>query len=113
MILDDLRTESGFAGIGHNGGPPLDDRHVAPWGEGPTGTYFHWRRAHRSAWRRVSREVMLRRLEKAEGIGLSYEEYTVEIMERGRFLQPEDVDRIKRIKAARATRRLECPWSTR
>jgi hypothetical protein len=56
---------------------------------------------------------MLRRLEKAEGIGLSYEEYTIEIMERGRFLQPEDAERIKKIKAMRPTRRLECPWSTR
>jgi hypothetical protein len=55
---------------------------------------------------------MLRRLENAERIGLSYEEYAVEIMERGRHLQPGDAERIKRIKAARPTRRLECPWAT-
>ena len=113
MSLDSLRLRVDFAGLGHNGGPPLDDPHVPVWGEGPTGSYFHWRRAHRAAWRRPSREVMLHRLDKAEGIGLTYEEYAVEIMERGRYLQPGDVERIEKIKAVRPTRQLECPWSGR
>jgi hypothetical protein len=112
MNLNDQRAEADFARLGHNGGPPLDDPHIPVWGEGPTGSYFHWRRAHRAAWRRPSRDVMLRRLENAERIGLSYEEYAVEIMERGRYLQPGDAERIKKIKAARPTRQLKCPWAT-
>jgi hypothetical protein len=44
------------------------------------------------------------RLEKAEALGLTYEEYTLEIMERGRFLQVEDVDRVREIKAGRRRR---------
>jgi hypothetical protein len=47
---------------------------------------------------------MLRRLEKAERLGLTYREYTLEILERGRYLQVEDVDRIAKIKAARQGR---------
>ena len=49
--------------------------------------------------------MRVRRLEKAERLGLTYEEYTLEILERGRFLQPEDADRIARIKGARRGKR--------
>ncbi len=45
--------------------------------------------------------MKLRRLEKAEALGLTYEEYTLEVMERGRFLQAEDRERVAAIKAAR------------
>jgi hypothetical protein len=41
------------------------------------------------------------RLEKAERLGLTYHEYTLEILERGRHLQLEDVNRIAAIKAKR------------
>ena len=37
----------------------------------------------------------------AERIGLTYEEYTLEILERGRNLQPTDIERIEAIKRAR------------
>jgi hypothetical protein len=93
------------AGRGHNGGPPLEEKpHVPPWGKGGIGTYFWWKKAHRAAWRAPSRQVQLMRLEKAEALGLTYEEYTLEIMERGRFLQVEDVDRVREIKAGRRRR---------
>ena len=36
--------------------------------------------------------------QKAERLGLTYEEYTLEILERGRHLQIEDVERIAEIK---------------
>ena len=42
------------------------------------------------------------RIRKAERLGLTYEEYTLEILERGRHLQIEDVERIAEIKQARA-----------
>ena len=32
------------------------------------------------------REIALRRLERAEALGMSYREYTLEILERGRHL---------------------------
>ncbi|MBV9978119.1 MAG: hypothetical protein JO105_22255, partial [Hyphomicrobiales bacterium] len=41
------------------------------------------------------------RLERAERLGLTYEEYTLEILERGRNLQAEDQERIDAIKRAR------------
>jgi hypothetical protein len=44
------------------------------------------------------------RIKKAGRLGLTYEEYTLEILERGRHLQIEDVERIAEIKQARAAR---------
>ena len=85
--------------LGHNGGPPLDD-HVPEWGLGPIGTYFDWKRAHRRS-RRASRSVVMFRLGRAERVGLTYEEYLLEILDRGRYLQAEDAARIAEIKAAR------------
>lgn len=89
--------------LGHNGGPPLDDddAHVPEWGKGPIGNYFYWRAEHRAAWRSLPHELMLRRLEKAERLGLTYEEYTLEILDSGRYLGPDDADRIAEIKRNR------------
>lgn len=92
-------------GRGHNGGPPLVEKpHRPEWGSGGFGTYFAWRAAHRAAWQAIPRDVALRRFEKAQALGLTYEEYTLEILERGRHLQPEDGERIAAIKAARRRR---------
>lgn len=88
-------------GVGHNGGPPLADEHVPPWGRNGIGTYHAWKRAHDRVWRNVSWETMLRRQRKAEAIGLTYEEYTLELLERGRHLGPDDTERVRAIKAAR------------
>ena len=65
----------------HNGGPPLD-------GEDPHASWRHWnwRRAHKKAWKTPPREIALRRLARAEELGMSYREYALEIMERGRYL---------------------------
>ena len=67
-----------MASIGHNGGPPLDPEES--W------RLFCWRRAHRRAWKAPEREVVLRRLARAEDLGMSYRDYTLEILERGRYL---------------------------
>ena len=88
--------------VGHNGGPPLNEEHKPEWGEGPIGNYFYWKAAHRAAWHSASRDVILFRMQRAERLGLSYEEYTLEILERGRHLQIEDVERIAQIKKARS-----------
>jgi hypothetical protein len=88
------------AGQGHNGGPPLDDL-VPEWGEGPIGNYFSWKAAHRAAWKAIPMEIAIRRAHKAAALGLTYEEYTLEILERGRYLQTSDTKRIAEIKSRR------------
>jgi hypothetical protein len=68
-------------GVGHNGGPPLEP-------EDPDALWrlFCWRKAHRAAWKTPPREIALRRLERAEALGMTYRAYTLEILERGRYL---------------------------
>ena len=61
--------------------------------------------AHRKAWKPASRDVALMRLERAERVGLTYEEYTLEILERGRHLGEQDARRVAEIKAARRRKR--------
>ncbi len=89
------------APAGHNGGPPLDE-HTPEWGNGGIGNYFYWKAAHRAAWKNPSPGIVAFRIRKAERLGLTYEEYTLEILERGRHLQIEDVDRLAEIKRRRA-----------
>jgi hypothetical protein len=69
--------------IGHNGGPPLDppeDPGTLSWRS------YCWRKAHKRVWKTPPPEIALRRLERAEALGMTYREYTLEIMERGRYL---------------------------
>jgi hypothetical protein len=68
-------------GLGHNGGPPLQEPD-----EGASWRLWCWRRASKKAWKTPPREVALRRLARAEELGMTYREYTLEILERGRFL---------------------------
>jgi hypothetical protein len=86
------------AKLGDNGGPPLEEETPrckrAPKVE-PIGAELDWRLASRRAWRKGGREIALRRLERAEAIGLTYEEYTLEILERARHVGLEDVPAIK------------------
>ena len=68
--------------IGHNGGPLLgpdpDDPH-ASW------RLYCWKRAVKRAWKTPPREIALRRLACAEAAGMTYRQYTLEILERGVF----------------------------
>jgi hypothetical protein len=91
------------ATAGHNRGPPLDEEHRPEWGNGGIGNYFYWKAAYRAAWHNPSPGIVAFRIKKAERLGLTYDEYTLEILERGRHLQIEDVERIAEIKRARAT----------
>ena len=91
-------------GQGHNQGPPLDDEEGPEWGDGDPYIYFCWKHAHRQAWKEVPWEIALRRLDRAEALGLTYEEYTLEILERGRYLQSSDRERIAAIKRRRLLR---------
>ncbi len=79
-------------GIGHNLGPPLEGR----------GAVIAWQKAHAAAWKGAPVEVVRRRLALAAACGLSYREYTLEILERGRWLTlPADAPRVAAIIAAR------------
>ena len=97
-------TEAPLAPAGHNGGPQLTDEHTPEWGNDGIGNYFYWKAAHRAAWKSPAPAIVAFRIQKAERLGLTYEEYTLEILERGRHLQIEDDERIAQIKAARALR---------
>jgi len=68
--------------FGHNGGPAFDG---AP---DPDAGYrgWRWRQASRDAWKTPPREIALRRLARAEALGMTYRAYVLEIMERGRHL---------------------------
>ena len=78
--MDKDAFPSAPARVGHNGGPPLEEADSnASW------RLWCWKRAHKRAWS-VPREVALRRLARAEELGLTYREYALEIMERSRHL---------------------------
>ncbi|MDQ8728419.1 hypothetical protein [Bradyrhizobium sp. LHD-71] len=99
--MSDREDDTNAATTGHNGGPPLDDEHVPEWGRDGIGNYFYWKGAYNKVRKNVSRGVAMFRVEKAQRLGLTYEEYTLEILERGRHLQVEDVERIAAIKRKR------------
>lgn len=67
-------------GIGHNGGPPLEDRVANDW------STYCWRRAHKKAWKTPPREIALRRLRRAEELGMTYHEYTAIFLDTGKLL---------------------------
>jgi hypothetical protein len=67
-------------GIGHNLGPPLEpdeDLGALSW------RGWCWRQAQKRAWKTPPREIALRRLARAEALGITYRAYALEIMERG------------------------------
>ena len=89
----------------HNGGPPLEDEceHVPEWSKFGIRTYFSWKRAYNQVWKSVPHAIMLRRLQKARACGLTYEEYTLFLLDTGRYLQPEDQEIIAHIIGQRST----------
>jgi hypothetical protein len=71
------------AKIGDNGGPPLEDPEdpgALAWRS------YCWRRAHKRVWKTPPPEIAQRRLARAEELGMTYREYTLEILERGKYL---------------------------
>ncbi len=78
--------------MGHNGGPPLDadPPHVPEWEDGDPCLYFQWKAARRQAWKGKPAEILMLRSARAEAAGVSDEVYTLELLERGRHLQPGD-----------------------
>lgn len=64
--------------IGHNRGPGLFDWDILE--------LMQMKAAHQAAWTPPTRAALLHRMKRARKLGLSYEEYCLEILERGRYL---------------------------
>ena len=45
--------------------------------------------AHEKAWTPPTPEIGMRRARKAEALGVTYKQYVLEILERGRYLDEE------------------------
>ncbi len=65
-------------GPGHNNGPPLESFYGY--------RNFVWRKAKQKAWKQPPIEVIRSRVKRARELGMTYHEYTLEIIERGRYL---------------------------
>ena len=78
LVVPEAELAPNPRGIGDNGGPPLD----------PDESWRHWcwKRAVKRAWKTPGREIALRRLARAEALGISYRAYTLEVLERGVYL---------------------------
>lgn len=103
--MSDRDEDADLVALGHNRGPPLEDKHVPEWGRDGIGNYFYWKAAYNKVHKNVSRGIATFRVEKAQRLGLTYDEYTLEILERGRHLQEKDVERIAEIKRKRSSLR--------
>jgi DUF1680 family protein len=62
--------------LGHNNGPRWDVAELF--------IVYCWEKAVEAAWK-VQQETAIRRARKAAKLGLTYKQYALEIMERGRF----------------------------
>ena len=85
-----------------NNGPPLDDD-GPPWGRNGIGHYFEWEAARKAAFD-APWAITIMRARRAAALGLTYDEYTLEILERGRYLNEGDADHIAAIKRRRPLR---------
>lgn len=73
--------------LGHNNGPYiLENQLFKEW---------RWTRARKAAFAPPDPETGARWARKAEELGLSYEEYRLELLERGRHPTDEDARRIR------------------
>jgi hypothetical protein len=74
--------------LGHNNGPGWDDDELF--------LDYCWKNAHRKVWTAPTPEVGIRRARKAASLGVTYRQYVLEIMERGRYLDEETAARLFR-----------------
>jgi hypothetical protein len=84
--------------LGHNGGPPFGD---FAWPPGKGLLWKQWKAASDDVFKNVPTNIAVRRARKAARLGLTYREYTLEILERGRYLSEADATRIAEIRAMR------------
>jgi hypothetical protein len=67
--------------LGHNTGPD--------WFASELFIEYCWKLAHEKAWAPPTQEIGIRRARKAEALGVTYKQYVLEILERGRYLDEE------------------------
>ncbi|MBI3676567.1 MAG: hypothetical protein HY243_08100 [Proteobacteria bacterium] len=67
--------------LGHNNGPDWDVAELF--------IAFCWKKALEKAWAPPTMEIGIRRARKAEALGVTYRQYVLEILERGRYLDEE------------------------
>jgi len=67
--------------LGHNNGPD--------WFASELFIEHCWKPAHEKAWAPPTQEIGIRRARKAEALGVTYKQYVLEILERGRYLDEE------------------------
>ncbi len=79
-MVEETPAGPSHAGPGHNGGPPLEPQPDAGW------RLFCWKKASQAAWKTPPREIALRRLARAEELGMSYRDYTAVILDTGKHL---------------------------
>jgi hypothetical protein len=73
--------------LGHNNGPDWDIAELF--------LVYCWKKAVEKAWTPPTMEIGIRRARKAEALGISYKQYVLEILERGRYLNEDDVAKMK------------------
>jgi hypothetical protein len=74
--------------LGHNNGPD--------WFEYELFAEYCWKKAHAKAWAPPTQEIGVRRARKAEALGVTYREYVLEILERGRYLDEATAAELRR-----------------
>jgi hypothetical protein len=74
--------------LGHNNGPAWDVETLF--------LEYCWTLAHRKAWAPPTQEIGVRRARKAAELGVSYHDYVLEILERGRYLDEESAAPLRR-----------------
>ena len=73
--------------LGHNNGPA--------WDEWARFVEYCWKRAHAAVWKPPTWEIGVRRAKRAAELGISYRQYALEIMERGRYLDEETAQQLR------------------
>ena len=74
--------------LGHNNGPD--------WFVDELFLDYCWRKSHARVWAPPSQEIGVRRARKAEALGITYKQYVLEILERGRYLDEDTVKTLRR-----------------
>jgi hypothetical protein len=74
--------------LGHNNGPAWDVELLY--------ADYCWKLSHKKAWTAPTPEIGVRRARKAEELGVSYHDYVLEILERGRYLDEDSAAKYRK-----------------